>query len=306
MRKRLGLRWSIARARPEGCAGRFGWAWTIIVRSTENGWLRCRLAWGKLAVATRASPSAVLLGIGAFTNMRFIKIVGLALLASLAVGMIASASASAELGVFECVAGSGTSNLGANCLTSVGGTFTVKNITGATFTGKAGTTALKSGSNEIKCTSATDEGVITSPTADRATIKFNGCTASSNNCSTSNATTSKEILIGVSSKVVSYTENSVLKAGLLLEPRTGNENKIEIECGAVKDKVYGSVIGAIEPEDTSAKTATVKFVVTSGVQAIAESTNSLRAKFGSGATEKATQESTEGLLDFTLNVEVMG
>jgi hypothetical protein len=39
--------------------------------------------------------------------MRFIKIVGLALLASLAVGMVASASASAELGLFECTEGSG-------------------------------------------------------------------------------------------------------------------------------------------------------------------------------------------------------
>jgi hypothetical protein len=85
-------------------------------------------------------------GKGAFTNMTSIKIVGLALFASLAISMVASASASATLGVFECVLGVGTSNLGSNCLTLAGGTYTVKDIVGAKSTGKAiGGTVLSVG-----------------------------------------------------------------------------------------------------------------------------------------------------------------
>jgi len=242
--------------------------------------------------------------------MRFIKIVGLALLASLAVSMVAAASASAELGIFQCEKGVGTSNLGSNCLTETNGVYTVKPITGATFTSKAGATVLATPSKKIECTTAKNEGVITSLTEDRATIKFSGCTSSSNNCQT--GTETGVLLVPVSSKIVSYTNSSnELKAGLLLAPRNASgENEVKFECGGVTDHVYGSVIGAIEPAgttvaDASSKSFSVKFVVTSGVQAITEKTNSLRARFSSGATEKATQEG-EALLDFTLNVEVMG
>src|SRR5271163_4846496 len=108
--------------------------------------------------------------------MRSIKVVGLALFASLAISMVASASASATVGIFECVLGVGTSNLGSNCLTLTGGTYTVKEIVGATFTSKAsGATILAAGTKEIECKAATNEGVITSLTEDRATIKFTGC-----------------------------------------------------------------------------------------------------------------------------------
>jgi hypothetical protein len=240
--------------------------------------------------------------------MRFIKIVGLALLASLAISMVASASASATLGIFECAEGTAATGLGSNCL--AGGAsekFTVKPITGATFTSKAvGNTVLATASKTITCTGATNEGVITSLTEGRATIKFTGCTATGGvNCQSSTAS-AKEIVTPVSSKVVAYTSGTETKAGLLLAPRTaGNVNEVEFECTGTKVKVYGSVIGAVEPEDKSSKSATVKFAVTGGVQEIAETTNSLRAKFGSGATEKATQEGV-ALLDFTLNVEVMG
>jgi hypothetical protein len=242
--------------------------------------------------------------------MRFIKVVGLALLASLAIGMVASASASAELGIFECTEGTVATGLGSNCL--AGGAsekFTVKPITGATFTSKAvGNTVLATSSKTITCTGATNEGVITSLTEDRATIKFTGCTANGGvNCQSLTGASAKEIVAPVSSKIVSIlNSNNELKAGLLLAPRNAsNVNEVEFECGGVKVKVYGSVIGAVEPEDVSAKSLTVKLTVTNGVQGIPETTNSLRAKFGSGATEKATQEGT-ALLDFTLNVEVMG
>jgi hypothetical protein len=69
--------------------------------------------------------------------MKFIKIVGLAFLASLAASMVASASASATLGGFECVLGSGHSGLNSKCLAG-GATeeFTVKALTGAISTGK--------------------------------------------------------------------------------------------------------------------------------------------------------------------------
>ncbi len=235
--------------------------------------------------------------------MRFIKIVGLALLASLAISMVASASASASLGVFECTLGSGTSNLGSNCLAETGGKFTVKPITGATFTSKAvGSTILATANNTIICLGATNTGEITSLTEDKATIKFTGCTlAGGNSCETSGAPNAKEIVAPVSSKIVSYTNgNDELKAALLLAPRTsGGANEVVIECDGIKVHVYGSVIGSITPEDPASLSFTAKYAVNSGVQEIAESANSLRARFGSGGTEKATQEG-EALLDFTL------
>ncbi len=242
--------------------------------------------------------------------MRFIKIVGLALFASLAVGMVASASASATLGIFECTAGSGVSNLGSNCLTSTGGEFTVKAITGATFTSKSvgGNTILTAGTKKIECAAATNEGVITSLTEDRATIKFTGCKEepSGVNCETSGSG-SGNLTVPVSSKIVSYTEGTNLKAGLLLAPRNSTGvNELSFSCTGTAVKVYGSVIGAVEPEDTASASATVKFAVNaSKEQEIQESSNSLRAKFAAGNTEKATQAGG-ALLDFTLQVEVMG
>jgi hypothetical protein len=242
--------------------------------------------------------------------MRSIKVVGLALFASLAISMVASASASATVGIFECVLGVGTSNLGSNCLTLAGGTYTVKEIVGAKFTSKAtSTTVLTAGTKKIECTGATNEGVITSLTKDRATIKFVGCEEkpSDAKCETSGSG-SGNITAPVNSEIVSYlNSSSELRAGLLLAPvNSAGENKLEFECVGTKVKVYGSVIGAITPESTTKLSFTVNFALkTSGEQEIPESSNSLRAKFGSSVTEKATQKG-EALLDFTLEVEIMG
>ncbi len=243
--------------------------------------------------------------------MKLINIIGLALLASFAISMVASASASATLGIFECTLGSGTTNLGANCLEEAGAEHTVKVITGATFTGKAvGATILTAGTKKIECAAGTNTGEITSLTEDKGTIKFSGCkeTPSGVKCEAPGGVGSGILLVAISSRIVSYTQNATLKAGLLLSVRNATgENKIEIECAGTKVKVYGSVVGSITPEDTASLSFTAKYVVTNGVQEISElSTNSsLRAKFGGGATEKATQEG-EALLDFTLKVEVMG
>jgi hypothetical protein len=244
--------------------------------------------------------------------MRFIKIVGLAFLASLAVGMVASATASAELGIFECHEESGRGwTLNAECLKftgpGAGEEHTVKPITGATFTSKAsGSTALETGANRVTCTAAQSAGEITSLTENKETIKFTSCTLASigANCTTNAA--GSEIVVPVSSKIVSYLNSAnELKAGLLLALRnSGGENKLEISCTGTKVKVYGSVIGAIEPEDTTSLSFTVKFAQTGHVQEIPE-TNSLRVIFGGGATEKATLEG-KVLLDFTLQVEIMG
>jgi hypothetical protein len=240
--------------------------------------------------------------------MKFVKIVGLAFAAAFVLGMVASASASAaSIGIFECEAKTGGKYEDSACLKEVssGGKFEEKEIGGATYTSKAiGTTVLATAAKEVKCTGATNEGVITNRTEGRATIKFTGCKeGSGNNCSTSG--TGSEIVTAVSSKIVTYTETT-LKAGLLLAPRNASgANETVFKCAGTEVKVYGSVIGAVTPESEMSQSATVKFVVSGGAQKIPETTNSLRAKFASGATEKATQEG-EALLDFTLKVEVMG
>jgi len=240
--------------------------------------------------------------------MRLINTVGLALLASLAVGMLASASASATLGGFECVAGTGNSGLGANCLAETGGTFTIKAITGAKSTGKAvGSTVFATATKQVTCTGGTGEGVVTGPTEGFGTIKITGCREGSSgvNCETSGAGAGV-LVFPVSTKIVSYLQNSILKVGLLGAVRNAaGANEVTIECAGTRVTLYGSVIGSVEPEDTASLSFTGKLVVTQGVQEIQETTNSLRAKFASGATEKAT-ETGEAVTSFALKVEIMG
>jgi hypothetical protein len=246
--------------------------------------------------------------------MKYIKIVGLALLASFAFSMIASATASAELGIFECEKGVGTSNLGSNCLAETGGTFTIKQIVGETFTSKAGKTVLAAtGGLTVNCEKATNEGVVTSLTEDRATIKFSECTSATKKCHNTSAAEAEGILlIPVSSKIVSYFgSGGVLRAGLLLAPRneTG-ANETEFRCGNTSTgttiKVRGSVVGAITPEDENSLSFTVKFALSGSKQEITEKENSLQAKEGNTAAyEPATEEGTT-LLDFPLKVEIMG
>jgi hypothetical protein len=216
---------------------------------------------------------------------------------------------SASVGVLQCEkvpAGSGKFAT-AGCLEEgAPAEFEEKEIAGATFTSKSvGSTMFNIGSKELACTAATSEGVITSTTEEKATIKFTGCKEGAVNCETTGAGTGV-LIIPVSSKVVSYINGTSVKAGLLLAPRTGlGENKVEFECAGTKVKMYGSVIGSLEPEDTATSAITAKYVVTSEAQAIPEATNSLRVRFGSGATEKTTEEGT-AVLGFTLQVEVMG
>jgi hypothetical protein len=237
--------------------------------------------------------------------MKFVKIAGLAFAAAFVLGMVASASAS--IGIFECEAKTGGEYKTAACLEELAnGGFEEKEIAGAKYTSKAiGETILATPGKEIKCSGATvSEGVITNRTEGRATIKVTGCKeGAGNNCSSSG--TGTEIVVPVSSKIVTYTETT-LKAGLLLAFRNASgKNETVFICAGTEVKWYGSVIGSITPESEMSLSATVKFEVVAGAQKIPETTNSLRVKFASGPTEKATQKG-EALLDFTLKVEVMG
>ncbi len=241
--------------------------------------------------------------------MRLIKTVRLAVLASLALSMAASVSASATLGGFECVAGTGTSGLGSNCLAEAGGTFTVKPLTGAKSTGKlVGSTVFTAGTKKIECTSGSGEGIVTSLTEGYGTAKATGCKEepSGVNCESSGAGPGT-LVFPVSVKIVSYlNSNGELKVGLLgaLRNATG-ANEATFECAGTRVTLYGSVVGSVDPEDTMSLSFTAKLVVTGGVQEIQETTNSLRAKFASGATEKATEAGT-GVTSFALQVEIMG
>jgi len=212
---------------------------------------------------------------------------------------------------FECAqvtAGSGKYNE-ASCLKE-GGTkeFEEKGITGARFTAKAaGTTVITASAKKVECTGATSEGMVTSSTEDVATIKYTGCTESpgSINCESTGAA-AKEIVVPVSSKIVSYEGPSTNKAGLLVSPRnSAGENKTEFECAGTKVKVYGSVTGALTPGGEMSLSFTAKWQLNAAgtENTIKDVGNELRAKFGAAATEKATQTG-EALLDFTLKVEI--
>jgi hypothetical protein len=210
---------------------------------------------------------------------------------------------------FECaqVAGNGKYNE-ASCLKE-GGTkeFEEKGITGAKFTAKAiAATIITAGAKKVECTGATSEGVVTSSTEDVATIKYTGCVevSSGGNCESTGAA-AKEIVVPVSSKIVSYEGPSTNKTGLLVSPRNSSgENKTEFECVGTKVKVYGSVTGALTPGGEMSLSFTAKWQLNAaGENTIKDVGNELRVKFGAGATEKATQAG-EALLDFTLKVEV--
>jgi hypothetical protein len=154
--------------------------------------------------------------------MRYIKLVGLALLASLALSMIASGSASATAGIFECVGEPGTGwTLLPGCLvfgTGGEGDATQKEVVGATFSGKIlHSIVLKSGGIELKCTASTNEGRVTSKIEEKATIKFTGCKSEpgAQQCKTAGAA-AEELLLPASSKIVSLGEPTNLTGRQLL------------------------------------------------------------------------------------------
>jgi len=246
--------------------------------------------------------------------MQLIKLIGLAFLASLAFAIVTTASATARgLGILECV-NVGPNNGGFNdaaCLVE-GGSHEYKEneVVGETFTSKASsTTVLATSGRKIECLGAMNEGEVTSRTEDEATVRFTGCkeAASGVECKSAGAS-AKEIETAVSSKIVSLGSGTSLVAGLLLSPHNaGGENVMEFECVGTQIKVYGSVIGSIGPESLMSLsfTATLAVDSTTKEQEIEETTNSLRAKFAGGSTEKATLASVV-LLDFPLRVEIMG
>jgi hypothetical protein len=239
--------------------------------------------------------------------MKFIKIAGPALIAAFVISMAASATASASVGIIECEAKTGGKFEDSACLKEVssGGAFEEQEIVGSTGTSKAiGETIFQTAAKELKCSGATGEGVVTSRTEGRGTIKFTGCKeAGGNNCSTSG--TGSEIVMPVSTKVVSYTETTLKAGGQSAVRNASGENVTAFKCAGTEDKVYGSVIGSLTPESEMSLSATGKFTVTEGKQTIPAPTNSLRSKFGSAATEKTTIEGTASGTSSTKS-EVMG
>jgi hypothetical protein len=140
------------------------------------------------------------------------------------------------------------------------------------------------------------------------TIKFTGCaeSPSGSKCETTGAPAAGDLEVPLSAKVVSLGSGTNLKAGLLLAVRNAkSENSLAFTCVGTAVKVYGSVTGSVGPEDAAELSLVTTFKVNSGAQEDQEATNSLRAQFAGGATEKALQEGV-GLIDFALKVEVMG
>jgi hypothetical protein len=222
--------------------------------------------------------------------------------------MIASGSASASAGIFECVEEPGTGwTLKPGCLVfgagGAGEEYTQKEIVGATFSGKIlHSIVLKSGGIELKCTASTNEGRVTSKTEEKATIKFTGCKSEpgAQQCKTAGAA-AEELLLPASSKIVSLGEPTNLTGRQLLllvhEPA--------FECGTTMIHARGSAIGTFEFQDLMWTRYTAKWALNAnGEQAITVKEQPLEVNVGSGF-ERATFKG-EVLSIFGLQIEVMG
>jgi hypothetical protein len=97
--------------------------------------------------------------------------------------------------------------------------------------------------NKIKCAKAKSAGSFTSANAGKVTIEFSGCKVGTKNCTTKGDALGEVLLINAPARLVDVLPGGVLDLGLLV-----TINNLELECGTLKEKVTGSMIGAIDNE----------------------------------------------------------
>jgi hypothetical protein len=173
--------------------------------------------------------------------MKQIRTAGLILVAMLAIGALAAATASAAL---------------PELVNSKGEALVKKK-----YTSKSGASTLETEKNgAVKCKEGTDTGESTGPKTGTSTVTFTGCESASIKCKTSGAKTG-EIITKATSKLV-YINEKEKTVGLALAATEST-----IECSILqKLKVRGSVIGVLTPVNTVAEEFTLTFKQKKGVQ----------------------------------------
>lgn len=212
--------------------------------------------------------------------MTRVRMLGLALVAALAVTAVAVSSASA-----------------ATCSTKPCFTGPYPN----TFTSKSGAGTLETvGGTKVKCSSdSTEGGEITGEKTDKVkSVVFKGCESSGFKCSTSGAA-SGEIKTSELESTLGYINKSTKEVGIELKPKGGG-NFATFECTAfVKVTVKGSVIAVITPINTETTKYTLKFTQTKGKQTPqnleGQSKDTLESSVDGGAFEESGEETSDEL-----------
>jgi len=167
--------------------------------------------------------------------MKRITVIGVALVAVLALGVMA-ASASAAPPEFLNSSGSAA--------------------TGATFTATSGAGTLK-GTEEIKCEGGSSSGTISgASTVSSVLVDFTGCykgteKKESTLCHSKGQTGSSILTVHLSGSLGSVeTSEAASGVGLLLAPASGTEYTSVEHCTSSPSHVTGSVIGEVTPVNT--------------------------------------------------------
>jgi hypothetical protein len=225
------------------------------------------------------------------TQMKIARLVGLTLVAILAVSAVvaSAASANAEFKVLP---------------------------TSSAFTGTGGTGSLIAGNEKVECTANTTAGTITSmDKVGKVTVDFTGCKLvnTKGTCTIKSVGSSTEGLIitnalsGLLGTVASSEAKS--QVGLLLKPETSPFVKLAATpapCSSPETSVLGSIAGEVETTSKSQTTGKLNFTVSSGNQAIKTITTLEGSKkpeleaFGVLATE-----ATEDVIKFASNTEIV-
>lgn len=152
--------------------------------------------------------------------MKRMSIAGLSLLAALAIGAAATASASAALPEFS-------------------GPFP------KAFSGKGGTVAIETvGKVKATCTGSTTTGEVTGAKQGKTTLTLTGCGAAGLTCASKGAKEG-EIVSNVLNVTLGYINKALKEVGVDLKPAKGPITTFT--CGPATIVVTGSVIGRITP-----------------------------------------------------------
>jgi hypothetical protein len=211
--------------------------------------------------------------------MRYLRLIGIAILAVTAISAIAASSASAMKLTYSG-AGKFTVTSGAGTLETVGGVqVTCKTDLGTGQLGKSPATTAE------------------------LTVSFSECEALGKKCTSSGGASG---LIDTVKLLATFGEVKTKEVGgALLKPASGTAFLVPVKCGATALAVTGSVIGEFTTKlDTQTNLVTLLFGLKAGEkvkQAITkfvgeEKTNVLESSLEGGAFEVAGLESKEDLL----------
>lgn len=206
-------------------------------------------------------------------QMRHLRLVGVAILATVIVAAVAASAAYAEVQPLFTYSGSGA--------------FTIKQV---------GAGALETSSKtSISCTGGNGTGQFGKSQATTAelTVTFTGCTTAGGlvKCTTTGLTAGNIQTVRVLALLLKKEPGSTTVL-IKLHPKTGTAFLAETSCGGLGLKVTGAVIGEVTPTDKQTKTLNVVFKQAGGLQEDKKAegetgSNNLISTIGEGGPEEA-------------------